>query len=62
MHGEPSLTGLRGENQLSTREPDPDNTGGGIAFLTAQSTKGFPKHIKTLIPPPEKCGGFFCVQ
>jgi hypothetical protein len=33
VHGEPGVTGLRGEHELSTREPDPDNTGGGIADM-----------------------------
>jgi len=31
MHGEPRNAGLRGALIASTREPDPDNTGGGIA-------------------------------
>jgi hypothetical protein len=34
MHGEPGVARLRGvPTKHSTREPDPDNTGGGIATV-----------------------------
>jgi hypothetical protein len=35
MHGEPERR-LRGVKIYSTREPDPDNTGGGIAIIITQ--------------------------
>jgi len=38
MHGEPGVARLRGVPlKHSTREPDPDNTGGGIAHDTPKS-------------------------